>query len=503
MTDGSDKRLVIISNRLPVVVNREGDDWTVSPSSGGLVTALAPVLRDRGGMWIGWPGTLDEVDLTEPLKKGASEAGYELFPIILTKEEHDNFYYGFSNEVLWPLFHDLQDRCKFEPDYWSAYEKVNEKFAQAIADNTTPEDTIWAHDYHLMNVAGALRKLGVETPLGFFLHIPFPQLDIFLKLPWRSEILSALLEYDLIGLQTIRDRRNFVQCVSSLINGVEIYEDEDGRMATIEIGARRVRVGAFPISIDYESFAEAAVSREVSDRAWFIHEDLPRRHIIIGVDRMDYTKGIPFRLEAYRNALIRYPELREQITLVQVVVPSRAEIPEYMELKMQIERLISEINGEFTVSGWAPILYISRFLEKHELLGWYRTSEIALITPLKDGMNLVAKEFCACSVEGNSVLILSEFAGAAAEMQNHALLVNPYHVESVADAIYQAFMMSADERKTRMSALREQIRENNVFTWVDSFLNAAFGKELDNFPPIADYLPVMEWEESETTERKT
>jgi trehalose 6-phosphate synthase len=494
MTNGSDKRLVIISNRLPVVINREGDEWIVTPSSGGLVTALAPVLRDRGGIWIGWPGTLDEVDLTEPLKKGAADAGYKLFPVLLTKEEHDNFYYGFANEVIWPLFHDLQDRCKFEPEYWLAYEKVNEKFATAIAENTKADDTIWIHDYHLMNVAASLRKNGVETPLGFFLHIPFPQLDIFLKLPWRSEILSALLEYDLIGLQTVRDRRNFVQCVSSLIHGVEIQEEEDGRMAEIRMGDRRVRVGAFPISIDYDSFERVAQTKEVSDRAWFIHEDLPRRHIIIGVDRMDYTKGIPFRLEAFRNALVRYPELREQITLVQVVVPSRAEIPEYMELKMRIERLISEINGEFTVSGWVPIIYISRFLEKNELLGWYRTSEIALITPLKDGMNLVAKEYCACSVDENSVLILSEFAGAAAEMQNHALLVNPYHIESVSDAIYQAFMMSPEEKRSRMSALREQIRNNNVFNWVDSFLHAAFGKELGAFEPVTDYLPVVEWD---------
>lgn len=497
MTNGSERRLVIISNRLPVVINRDDEGWTVTPSSGGLVTALAPVLRDRGGLWIGWPGTLDEVDLTEPLRKGALDAGYQLFPILLTKQEHDNFYYGFANEVIWPLFHDLQDRCKFEPEYWYAYEEVNHKFAKAIAENIKKDDTIWAHDYHLMNVAAALKRLGVDTPLGFFLHIPFPPMDIFLKLPWRSEILSALLEYDLIGLQTIRDRRNFVQCVTSLISGVEVEEEEDGRMAMIRMGSREVRVGAFPISIDYESFADDAVSQEVAEKAWYIHEDLPKRHIILGVDRMDYTKGIPYRLEAFRNALIRYPELREQITLAQVVVASRSEIPEYIELKNSIERLISEINGQFTVSGWVPIIYISRHLSRNELLAWFRTSEIALITPLKDGMNLVAKEYCACSVEENSVLILSEFAGAAAEMQNDAILVNPYHVESVADAIYQAFTMEEPERKQRMSALRKIISENNVFQWVDSFLYAAFGKDLTSFTPVADYLPVMEWENTE------
>jgi trehalose 6-phosphate synthase len=256
-----------------------------------------------------------------------------------------------------------------------------------------------------------------------------------------------------------------------------------------------MRVGAFPISIDYNSFAADSVTREVSDRAWYIHEDLPGRHIALGVDRLDYTKGLPSKLEAFRNALTRYPDLREKITLVQVVVPSRKEIPEYTELKMEIERLVGEINGMFTVSGWVPIIYIFRNLERPELLAYYRTSEMALVTPLKDGMNLVAKEFCACSIEEESVLILSEFAGAAAQLQRGAILVNPYNIESVADAIYQAFTMDAVEKKRRMRILRRSVRDNNVFRWVDSFLTAAFGHDLDQFPPVEDYVPRVEMEE--------
>ena len=396
MRDSPDQRLVIISNRLPIQFYREGEGWACKPSTGGLVTALAPVLRDRGGLWIGWPGTTDDTDLSEPLAEGTRTAGYDLMPVMLTKEEHDKFYYGFSNEVVWPLFHDLQGLCNFDPSYWVAYQEVNQKYSQAIFQNTHEEDFIWVHDYHLMCVARGLREMGVTSRVGFFLHIPFPPLDIFMKMPWRFEILKALLEYDLIGLQTLRDRRNFVQCVRAVMRDVRVAGK--GRVVTIQTVDREIRVGAFPISIDFNSFAADAISQEVSDRAWYIHEDLPKRHIILGVDRLDYTKGIPSKLEAFRDVLTRYPELREKITLVQVVVPSRTDIPRYQDLKMEIEQLVGEINGLFTVSGWVPIIYIFRSLVRPELLAYYRTSEIALVTPLKDGMNLVAKEFCACTV---------------------------------------------------------------------------------------------------------
>jgi trehalose 6-phosphate synthase/phosphatase len=493
MNENATKRLLIISNRLPITIFREGDQWGIRPSSGGLVTALAPVLRNRGGFWIGWPGTLEEFDLEEPLDAGTKSVGYTLRPVTLTQDEHDKFYYGFSNEVLWPLFHDLQDHCNFDPEYWTAYRDVNRKYADAILENARGDDFIWVHDYQLITVAQSLRESGVKAAVGFFLHIPFPPLDIFMKLPWRFEILSALLEYDLIGLQTLRDRRNFVQCVRALVKGVQVVGK--GTIVTIRLAHREMRVGAFPISIDYNSFASDSVTQEVADRAWYIHEDLPKRHIALGVDRLDYTKGLPLKLEAFRNALTRYPELREKITLVQVVVPSRAEIPKYRELKMQIEQIVGEINGMFTVSGWVPIIYVFRNLQREELLAYYRTSEMALVTPLKDGMNLVAKEFCACSIEEESVLILSEFAGAAAELQRGAILVNPYDIESVADAMYQAFTMDQAEKKRRMRGLRRLIRDKNVFRWVDSFLNAAIGRDLDQFPPVDDYIPRQDMEE--------
>jgi trehalose 6-phosphate synthase len=492
MSDQPERRLVIISNRLPVILKRRETQWSITPSSGGLVTALAPVLRDRGGLWIGWPGTEDETDLDEPLAEGAKGAGFDLKPVLLSREDRDKFYYGFSNEIIWPLFHDLQALCRFDPEYWDAYRTVNKNFADVIIRNVRKEDYIWVHDYHLMILAGELRKLGSEAPVGFFLHIPFPPLDIFMKLPWRFEILRGLLEYDLIGLQTLRDRRNLEQCISTVIKDVDVHED--GPLVTVRLDDRQVRIGAFPISIDYRSFAAQAVTKEIADRAWYIHEDLPRRHLVLGVDRLDYTKGIPFKLEAFRNLLTRYPELRERITLVQVVVPSREDIPRYQDLKMEIERLVGEINGLFTTSGWVPIIYVYRHLNRPELLAYYRTCEIALISPLKDGMNLVAKEYCACSVEEECVLVLSEFAGAAAQLQKGALLVNPYNVESMADALYKAFTMDKSERRARMGELRATIRENDIFRWVDSFLTAAIGKELHDFPPVEDYQPQVRME---------
>ena len=488
-------RLTIVSNRLPLSLKREKKGgWTSVPGSGGLVTALAPVLRDRGGLWIGWPGTVggSSHNLKKVLEDAMPDAGFTLKAVFLTPEERDKYYLGFANEIIWPLFHDFLSRCNFDPSYWYSYGNVNRKFARVIREHSGRGDYIWVHDYHLMKVAHALREMGVEDQIGFFLHIPFPPLDIFLKLPWRFQILSSLLAYDLLGFQTPRDRRNFVQCVRALIKDVSIRGR--GSVLSLSFGNRSVRVGAFPISIDFNEFANLASTQEVADGAWYIHERLPNTHIILGIDRLDYTKGIPERLEAFRNALIRYPELRGKVVLVQIVVPSRRTIPEYESLKIEIERLVSEINGQFTRSGWVPIHYLFRSLDRTELLSYYRTAEAALVTPLKDGMNLIAKEYCASSLEENRVLILSEFAGAAAQFQKGALLVNPHDKEAVADAIHKAFRMPAHEKRDRMKRLRASLRKQDIYWWVDSFLNAAISRRLDNFPVAEDYPPQIQLE---------
>lgn len=476
-----DKRLVIVSNRLPVSVKKDGGRWKVAPSAGGLVTALGPVLRNRGGKWIGWPGVEHSAEVERVLERETAGIGYDLVPVSLDQDEVDNYYYGFSNEILWPLFHNLQSLCHYHPDYWQYYQSVNRKFGDTLMEHLQSNDLVWVNDYQLMTLAHFLREEDMRGLLGFFLHIPFPPPDIYHKLPWRRQILEALMQYDLVGLQTQRHKRNFLHVVRTMLPNVKIYGTK-GPVSVVSVDGREVRVGSFPIGIDYNTFARGADTQEVAAQTKQLKTALRNRCIILGVDRLDYTKGLPYRLDAVRNALHRYPQLRHKINLIQVVVPSRQEIPRYQELRNEIEQLVGEINGEFAEPGWVPIQYIYRSLPRPELLAYYRAAEIALITPLEDGMNLVAKEYCAASDEDDSVLILSEFAGAAAQLYRGALLVNPYDLEGVADAIYQAYTMDADERAERMRRMRRSVQTNNVFRWVESFLKAGSEKRLEDFP---------------------
>jgi len=489
VSPGSTRRLIVVSNRLPYVLeNENGDKWSLKPGSGGLVTALLPVLRNRGGIWIGWPGTTQDVPGATEIFHGASrEAGYTLEPISLTQEEVDKYYHGYSNESVWPLFHDLQSRCEFEPEYWHAYVKVNRKFAEVLASTCQADDFIWIHDYQLMDVAHHMRECGSSADLAFFLHIPFPPPDIFMKLPERHTVLTSLLACDLVGFQTQRDRRNFIQCVRMLMKNSRAQVE--GHLHVVRLEDRETRVGNFPIGIDAAGFATRAGAPEVEERVQAIRSRFPDRQIVLGLDRLDYTKGIPQRLRAFASALERFPELRRRIHLFQVVVPSREGIPKYDELKLEIERMVSEINGRYSEVGWVPVHYFFRSLSQTELLAFYRAASIALVTPLKDGMNLVAKEFCASSLQEDSVLILSQFAGAAAQLGRAALVVNPYDVEQTADAIYNAFRMTPGERRYRMKGLRRNIRSQDVFWWVDSFMRAAIDKELRDFPVQEEYIP--------------
>jgi trehalose 6-phosphate synthase len=478
-----EKRLVITSNRLPVSLVKEQGRWSARPSAGGLVTALGPALRNRGGMWLGWPGVTHDVNAARILESRTEGIGYTLVPVGLSGEELDKYYLGFSNEIIWPLFHGLQSLCNYDPEYWTSYQTVNRKFAQAILRHTTTDDYVWVHDYQLMTVGHELRNLGVNSSCGFFLHIPFPPPDIFQKLPWRRQILEGLLDFELVGLQTLAHKRNFLHCVRLMIRDAQILGK--GPITLVRVKDREVRVGHFPIGIDYQSFARQASSPEVEAECRRLRFALRNRCLILGVDRLDYTKGITYKLDAMRNALRRYPELLHKVTFIQVVVPSRQEIPRYDQLKDEIERKVSQINGEFAVPGWVPIQYIYRSLSRAELVAYYRNAEVALITPLEDGMNLVAKEYCASSFDGNNVLILSEFAGAASQLNRGALLVNPYDQEGVADAVYQAFKMGREERVERMRRLQRSVQAYDVFRWVSSFLQAGRAQVLEDFPEQA------------------
>jgi trehalose 6-phosphate synthase len=467
------RRLIVVSNRLPFALDSTGEDlWTVTPATGGLVSAIEPVLRERGGVWIGWPGIAGEIP-QEPLAKATRNAGYKVVPVALSESERDEFYYGYSNEVIWPLFHDLQNFCNFEPTYWQAYKQVNRRYADAIARCAQPDDFIWVHDYHLMYVGWALRERSVSrtiSGLAFFLHIPFPPYDIFSKLPQQQRLLRALLQFDLLGFQTRRDVRNFMQCVRRVMPDAKIAPRRD--LQVIRFEKRQIRVGHFPIGIDFESFENGAKFKSVVDKAQQLRSSFPGCQLLLGSDRLDYSKGIPERLRAFRTALEVHPELRERIVLIQIVVPSRVEIPRYHEFKQRIDRLVGDINGRFSTSTWLPVQYHFRCLDRDDLLAHYRGCDIAFVTPLKDGMNLVAKEYCACRIEEDGVLILSQFAGATEQLKAGAMLVNPYDVEQMADTILAAFRMRQAERHTRMKRMRRVVQKENVFWWVDSFLKA-------------------------------
>jgi trehalose 6-phosphate synthase len=466
----TDARYLVVSNRLPVVVAKAGDDWQIKPAAGGLVTALGPIIARRKGLWIGWSGSWEEAPFEQLFEQFRREHGYQLAAVPLSEEDEELYYRGFSNETLWPLFHDLLGHCHFDLRAWQRYVEVNQRFAEAILENCTDEDLIWVHDYQLALVGKLLRKLGLHKKLAYFLHIPFPAYDLFRRLPWKEQLLEGLLAYDLLGFQTLRDRRNFVASVRELFP--RIRADVRRRVTLLDLGERQVCVGHFPISIDFEEFNQGAQEKAVEEAAWYLHEHYQGRQLLLGVDRLDYTKGIPERFLAFERALEKYPELRQQISLIQVVVPSRTLVPGYQDLKETLDGLAGRINARFGEHGWVPIRYLYRSLDRIQLLAHYRTCEIALISPLRDGMNLVAKEYCAASVEENGILILSEFAGAASQLGRAALLVNPYDVEGTADAIWQAYSMPEEERRRRMRQLRAEVRRHDVDRWVEQFLAA-------------------------------
>jgi trehalose 6-phosphate synthase len=493
-------RLLVVSNRLPVIFHKDNNNegrWSTKAGSGGLVSALMPVLRDRGGVWVGWPGVDDDDStLATCLEDMSDDVGYGLEGVFLSHSEVKGFYEGFSNEIIWPLFHDLPVDCYFDPEHWNAYRKVNRKFAARIAEIAQPNDLVWVHDYHLIGVAAGLRRHGMSNPIGFFLHIPFPPPDIFLKLPWRDEILGGMLEYDLVGFQTLRDLRNFQRCLQVLY---DVKVEGAGQVKSLTATPRdkdgvggqtkRLRVGSFPISIDFAHYENLAKSEATKSRLDKLAAAVGERQIILSVDRLDYTKGLLAKLRGFHRFLERYPDMHEKVELSLHVVPSRETIKEYRKLKTELEQLVSAINGRWSRPGWIPIHFFYHSMEPSELAAYYRRADIMFVSPLKDGMNLVAKEYCASHPDDDGVLVLSEFAGAAAELQKGALLINPYDLERTAERLYEAATLDAGEVHRRMKKLRRKIRRQDIYHWVDSFLNAIAGRALADFPKIEDYVP--------------
>lgn len=469
---GQDGRLIVASNRLPLVLEKGDDGWEATPGSGGLVTAMSPLLREHGGTWVGWPGTVDvsRDEVEEITSSLVAPEGYDFVPVPLSRDDRDDYYYGFCNEVLWPLLHDLQSKFRFAPEYWHAYRRVNRTFARILHEVAGEDDFVWAHDYHLMEVGKALRAEGYKGRLGYFLHTPFPPVDILLKLPWRTEILEALLHFDLLGFQTLRDRRNFLAGLRRVLREVRLQGLHE--VVTCRWNGRSTRIGAFPIGIDFQEFVDPATSEEVRHLRRQLRDNLSDRRLVLAVSRLDYTKGIPNQLRAFRTLLERSPGLRETVSLVQVVVPSREHIPEYDELKEEIERRVGEINGRFGTGGWVPVHFLYRSLPRPELVAYYREADVALAAPLKDGMNLIAKEYCAASVDEDGVLVLSEFAGAADQLRDGALLVNPYDTLEVAKTVVRALEMDERERHERMRDLREVVHREDIHWWLQRFARA-------------------------------
>ena len=474
----NEPNLFVVSNRLPVrVTGNSKRGWTVRASAGGLVTALNPVFRNRHGAWIGWPGTsTEDPGLLQSLAATSDERNYRLLPILLEAKEVRGFYRGFSNEVIWPLFHDLISNCNFDPSYWQAYRDVNDRFAHVVADTVGPDDLIWVNDYHLMGVAARLRALGVRNRVGFFSHIPFPEPDIFRRLPWCAEVLDSLLDYDLLGFQLARDEQHFLECLRHMLATAESKTWKHAPSGTASDSQpereRNPRIDHFPISIDFDEFADCAAQDSVRETSAKIRKRIEDRCMVLGVDRLDYSKGLPNKLAAFRYALDRYPQLRGEISLVQHVVPSRERIPEYARLRSEVQRIVGEINGTYGRLDWTPVHYFYGTLRRKDLCAYYSAADICLVTPLKDGMNLVSKEYCAAQVDGTGLLILSEFAGAAEELGPDALIVNPYNVDEVSAAIYAGFTMQKPERRARMKRLRAQVRSHSVHRWAENYLQA-------------------------------
>ncbi|MGH9382077.1 MAG: alpha,alpha-trehalose-phosphate synthase (UDP-forming) [Thermoanaerobaculia bacterium] len=453
--------LVVVANRLPV--RREPAGWR--PATGGLVTALRPVIEEAGGAWIGWND--DVADMPRRIDGLACD----LRPVELSRSQVRGYYYGFANRTLWPLFHDLVVQPVIDRGWWRVYEEVNRRFAAVTAEVVAAAPApplLWAHDYHLLLLPAMLRDLSAASPIGFFLHIPFPPPELFGRLPWRDQLLRGLLGADVVGFQTVRYRDNFVRTVQQLLPGVESRGD---RLALTD--GRRVRVVAHPISIDVDEFTALATDEESERELAELRRQFAGRRVFLGVDRLDYTKGIRHRLQSIELLLEQNPSLRREVAFVQVAVPSRDDVEEYRDLRAQVETEVGRINGRFTEPGHdVPVHYLYRGISRARLAAYYRLADVMCVTPLKDGMNLVAKEFVTvqAATGGSGALLLSEFAGAILELDGDAIRCNPFDVEGLSHLLYAALELDEQDRRARLRRMAEKVRHADVFRWVEDEL---------------------------------
>jgi trehalose 6-phosphate synthase/phosphatase len=454
-------RLLIVSNRLPITLTQNEGRLEVARSSGGLATGLAGPHERGDGLWIGWPGDTGNLGAAERAQVTERLAALRAVPVWLAADEAKRFYEGFCNSVLWPTFHYLLDQLPIHMQGWTAYERANRRFADVVAEHHRPGDLVWVHDYQLMLVPQLLRERIPDARIGYFLHIPFPSSEVFRTLPFREKILEGLLGADLIGFHTPSYLRHFAS--TSRVLGISPEGDR------VRVGTREVRLDAFPMGIDAKRFSAVAEQEDIVAEAQSLRpEDCA---LILGVDRLDYTKGITRRLLSFEELLRRHPHLTERVRLIQVAVPSRTDVQAYKGFRRELEGLVGRLNGALGTPRWVPINYVYRNLTDEELVALYRAADVMVVTPVRDGMNLVAKEFVAARPDEDGVLVLSEFAGAAAELRE-ALLVNPFAIDQTAETYARALVMPTEERRARMRSLRRRVFSFDVDWWVRAFIAA-------------------------------
>jgi len=458
------QRLLIVSNRLPLTAKRVSGRWRGERSSGGLVAAMAPLMSQMHGLWFGWPGDAlsGEPEGRERLmREWEREHGY--VAVEIPARISRSFYEGYANDTLWPLLHGFPTRVVFAPESWGAYRDANQRFADAVLERHRKGDLIWAHDYQLMLVPGMIRERAPEARIGFFLHIPFPSSEVFRILPEREPLLRGLLGADSLAFQTLGHLHNFRRSLLQVL-GME------SQMDSVQVEGRTLRLSALPIGIQSEDWRDLLRhDPKVARRRAQLSERHHGRKLMVSVDRLDYTKGIPERMRTFRRLLRTSPSWRGKVTLVQVAVPSRERVPAYADLRSEVSELVGEVNGDFGTPEWQPVVYLRRSVNKQELASLYSAADVAWVGPLRDGMNLVAKEYVACQHEGDGVLVLSEFAGAAHEL-GEALRINPYDEVGTADVILRALEMDHESRLERMAALHERVFRNGAVRWAERFI---------------------------------
>ena len=472
-------RLIIVSNRLVSnVIIQKDHAMRLTAGQGGIASGLRSIYKQKDNLWVGWPGifTSSEEEKSEIKKALKSEQAY---PIFLTKREIEKFYHGFCNGTLWPNFHYFNQYMQYDSKNWRAYVQVNKKYAQALIELASPEDIFWIHDYQLLLVPQLLRQHFPKASIGFFLHTPFPALHSFARLPWREELLSGILGADFIAFHTYDDVQNFLFCVSRFL-GITYLND------SLHFHGRVVRVECMPMGIDYQKYENLAHSKEVRERARRLQNSTVGQKLILSIDRLDYTKGIPQRLRAFGKFLHTYSQYQGKVSMMLIVVPSREEGPYYKKLKSEIDLLVGQINGRYSHINWQPIQYFYKSFSNEWLSVFYTLCDIALITPLIDGMNLVCKEFVASRKE-KGVLVLSEMAGASKELYQ-TLLVNPHDEDDLCSTLYKALRLPLKEQAKRLNIMQEALRRNNVQTWLSRFINNIKETKIQQKQLTAKYL---------------